>query len=100
MKTGPILAASIALAATVAAATPTYAGFDGGGGGGSQEGDSFENDLQRNPRLIEPGMERNRYLEYYGSRGLEARRQAWYGRQPQPSYAPNVRVRPYDRPGY
>lgn len=63
----------------------------GGGGGGAQEGDSYENDMQRNPRLIEPGGEQGRYLAYYGRQGWDARQRA-AGREPYGYYNPHGRV--------
>jgi hypothetical protein len=82
-----VLALSLSLALASSAA---LAGGRGGGGGGSQDGDSYENDMQRNPRLIEPGADRGRYLAYYGRQGWDARQRA-AGRVPY-EYAPNGRV--------
>jgi hypothetical protein len=42
----------------------------------SEEGDSYENDMQRNPRLIEPGGEEGRYRAYYGREGWDERQEA------------------------
>ena len=70
-------------------------GRNGGRGGGNSYGEPYYNDMQRNPRLIEPGGERGRYLAYYGREGWDARQATarGYGN----GYAPygNVRVRPY-----
>ncbi len=60
-------------------------------GGGSDEGDSYENDMQRNPRLIEPGADQGRYLAYYGRQGWEARERA-AGRVPYGFNSPHGRV--------
>ena len=42
----------------------------------SEDGDSYENDMQRNPRLIEPGGEEGRYRAYYGREGWDDRQEA------------------------
>lgn len=82
------------LAATALLATALATGAaEARSGGGSSFGDSYYNDMQRNPRLIEPGGESTRYLSYYGSRGYDDRRAAQAYRY---GYGPyGVRVRPY-----
>ena len=84
-----MLAVSLSLAVSTAALAG--GGRGGGGGGGSDEGDSYENDMQRNPRLIEPGADRGRYLAYYGRQGWDARQRA-AGRIPEGYYGPHGRV--------
>jgi hypothetical protein len=86
-----MLAVSVSLAVASTAALAS-GGRGGGGGGGSDEGDSYENDMQRNPRLIEPGADRGRYLAYYGRQGWDARQRA-AGRVPEGYYyGPHGRV--------
>jgi hypothetical protein len=82
--------AAAALVFGLVGATDAMA-FRGGGGGGSQDGDSYENDMQRNPRLIEPGGEQGRYLAYSGRQGWDARQQA-AGRVPYGYRGPQGRV--------
>ena len=86
-----VLAVSLSLAFASSAA---LAGGRGGGGGGSQDGDSYENDMQRNPRLIEPGADQGRYLAYYGRYGWDARQRA-AGNVPYAYTQGRVNVAPY-----
>lgn len=72
------------------------------GGHSSQDGDSYENDAQKNPRFIEP------YAYLDPSRGtLQHPREGYYLRQQLAaerdgygSYRGQVRVRPYSPYGY
>ena len=72
------------------------------GGHGSEDGDSYDNDAQRNPRFIEP------YAYLDPSRGtLQHPREGYYLRQRlaaeregSGSYRGQVRVRPYSPSDY
>lgn len=82
-----VLIASALLAAGLAA------GPAAARSGGSSYGDSYWNDMQRNPRLVEPGGDAGRYLSYYGRQGYYQRRVAQpYGVG---GYRGQVYVRPY-----
>lgn len=84
-----------ALAATLAVTGPASA-FRGGG---SQEGDSYLNDAQKNPRFIEPGAQNDpsRYRQANPREGYYDRQaDAYYGQPYQPHpYRGRVTVRPY-----
>ena len=88
--------ATTILAGTFLAAGAAMASEGGGGDGGSGYGESYYNDMQRNPRLIEPGADRERYLSYYGREGWDQRQAAARG-PGSPPYG-NVTVRPYGLP--
>lgn len=80
-----MLTAGAAFAAVLAATGAAQAQR----GGGSQDGDSYINDQMRNPRLIEPYADQQRYRAYYGNEG-------YYDRQRASGYRGQIRVRPYD----
>ena len=80
-----ILAAGAAAVLTMVAAAGSAEAQRGGRG---DDGDSYYNDMMRNPRLIEPYAEQRRYRAYYGNEG-------WYDRQRAAGYRGQVRVRPY-----
>ena len=87
MSSRAILISSALLAALVSGSAHARSG-------GSSNGDSYENDMMRNPRLIEPGGEAGRYLSYYPRQGYDQRRAAEAERSGY-GYPRNIRVRPY-----
>lgn len=68
------------------------------GGSGSQDGDSYLNDAQKNPRFIEPYADRDpaRYRAYNMREGwYDRQRASGYGYGARDYYRGDVRVRPY-----
>lgn len=89
MRATIIVAAT--LLAGIGATAPASARNGGSNGGSNGYGESYQGDLLKNPRLIEPGGEYSptRYRAYYGREGYGDRLRAQRG------YYGDIRVRPY-----